>query len=145
MKFEMNIYTENNNMSPFDPRVEQILNLISVGLRKDIKHMLDAYQIFDYKSFKQLDEKQLQNMTRNINGTPTKLFPGKEWKLKSVVDRIDYIRFHEANRDYNLATDPTSWNTTEFRRWTRLGQPKSFAAYTPKQKRLYDSLKESAR
>ena len=61
-------------MSPFDPTVEHILSSISVGLRIDIRHMLAAYQILDYKSFKQLDEKQLQNMTRNVNDTPTKLF-----------------------------------------------------------------------
>ena len=102
-------------MSPFDPLMEHILNLTSFD-RDDLRQMLAAYQIFDYKSFKQLNEKQLQNMTRNVNGTPTKLFPGHEWKFKSVVDKIDYIRFHEANHAYNLATDTTSWNTNEFKR-----------------------------
>ena len=95
--------------------------------------MLAAYQILDYKSFKQLDEKQLQDMTRDVNGTPTKL---SAVRVKLVIDRIDNIRFHEANAAYNLAADPTSWNTNEFnrdyRRWLHLGKPKSIAEYTPK-------------
>ena len=101
--------------------------------------MLAAYQILDYKSFKQLDEKQLQNMTRNVNGTPTKL---SAVRVKLVVDKIDYIRFHEANRDYDLATDPRSWNREDFRNWKQLGRPKSIAVFTPEQKRLDKLWKE---
>ena len=99
----MNIYTEKVNMSPFDPTIEHILNLISG--RNDIRQMLAAYQILDYKSFKQLDKKKLLDMTRNVNGIPTKLFP---CMVKLLLDCIKYIRFHEANNDYDLAADPTS-------------------------------------
>ena len=63
----MNICTENVNISPFDPQVEHILN--SISFNDEIRQTLAAYHIFDYKSFKQLDEKQLLNMTRNVDGT----------------------------------------------------------------------------
>ena len=104
----MNIYTKNNNMSPFNTTVEHILSLISVGLRINLRHMLAAYQILDYKSFKQLDKKQLLDMTRNVNGIQTKLLLTK---VVLLVICIKYIRFHEPNRDYDLTADQKSWDT----------------------------------
>ena len=49
-------------------------------------------------------------MTRNVNGIPTKLF---SVKIILLVNCIEYIRFHEVNCDYDLAADPTSWDTTK--------------------------------
>ena len=138
---KMNTYTENIIMSPFDPQVEHILSLISFR-NNDIWKTLAANHILNYKSFKQLNKKQLLNMTRNVNGTPTKLF-GR--RVKHVVDGIEYMKFHEANRDYDLAADPTSWNREDFKDWRCLGNPKSIAAFTPKQKRLDEIWRKSAR
>ena len=90
-------------MLTFDPQEEHILSLISAG--KDVRQMLAAYQILDYKSFKQLDKKKLLDMTRNVNDIPTKLFP---CKVEQLLNCIKYIRFHEANNDNDLAADPTS-------------------------------------
>ena len=67
-------------------------------------------------------------MAHNVNAIPTKLFP---WRINLIVDRIEYIRFHEANRDYDLAANPTSWNRTDFTGWRAMGKPKSIAAFTP--------------
>ena len=90
--------------------------------------MLAAYQILDYKSFKQLNKKQFLNMTRNVNGIPTKLFPGK---VKLLINCIEYNRSLEANCDYDLAANPTSWDTKEGKRWRALEIPKSIAIFTP--------------
>ena len=96
----MNIYTENVSISPFDPQVDNILN--SISFNDEIRQILAAYHILDYKSFKQLDKKQLLNIIHNVNGTVIK------FSIHRVVESIKYIRFYEANYDYNLAADPTS-------------------------------------
>ena len=94
----MNTYTENIIMFLFDPKVEHILSLVFAA-ENDIRQILAAYHILDYKSFKQLNEKQLLNMTRNVKSTAIKR------EIRRVVERIKYIRFHEANGDHDLVAD----------------------------------------
>ena len=120
------------------PQVEHILSLISFG-RYDIRQTLAAYHILDYKSFKQLNEKQLLNMTRNINGITIKCC------IQRVVDRIKYIRFHEAIGDDDLVADPTKWDRDDFFHWRINGKPKSINTFTPEQKRQDEFWRESAR
>ena len=98
---------ENIITSPFDPQVEHILSLISFG-NNDIRQILAAYHILDYKSFKQLDYKELLNITCNVNGSAIKRC------IQRIDVRIKYIRFHEANHDYDLVADPTKWERDDF-------------------------------
>ena len=78
-------------------------------------------------------------MTRNVTGTAINLC------IHRIVESIEYTRFHEANRDYDLVADPTSWNKEDFKDWRHLGKPKCIAAFTPEQKRQDGLWKEYAR
>ena len=43
-------------------------------------------------------------MAHNVAGKPTKL---KDHKASRAVEIINYIRFHQKNRDKDLAEDPS--------------------------------------
>ena len=135
---EMNIYT-NVNMSPFDPQVDHILSLVSFTAENDIRQTLATCNILDYKSFKQLDKKQLLNMTRNVKN------PAINRCISSIVKRIEYTRFHEANGDNDLAANPTNWDEDDFFHWKINGKPKSIATFTPEQKWFEEFRKASKR
>ena len=102
---------ENIIIFPFNVQVEPILNLISVG-KDDIRQMLAANHILNYKLFKLLDKKHLLNMTHNVHSMSIKLL---SYRVSRIVEFIKFIRFHEANGDNNLAANPTCWDENDFK------------------------------
>ena len=100
-------------MNNYTQKVELIL---SVWLHRndDTRQILASYNMFDYKSFKQLATEGVFNMTRNINGMSTKL---PNVRAKRVVERIKYIRFYKANNKDYLTADSKHWDMDNFKQW----------------------------